>query len=116
MLLDEGVQGLQARLRRDLSYAQWLAQQVEATPGWTLLAPVPLQTVCLRYQPRGLSGDELDRFTLDWANRINQSGQAYLTPAILQGRWMVRVAFGGEATQQADVEALWNLLRQQAEG
>jgi aromatic-L-amino-acid decarboxylase len=116
LLLDEGVQGLQARLRRDLGYAQWLAQQVEATPGWTLLAPVPLQTVCLRYQPEALAGDELDRFTLDWANRINQSGKAYLTPAILQGRWMVRVAFGAEATQLADVEALWSLLRQQAEG
>lgn len=116
LLLDEGVEGLQARLRRDLGYAHWLAQQVQATPGWTLLAPVPLQTVCLRYQPPGLAGDELDRFTLAWVNRVNGSGQAYLTPAILQGRWMVRVAFGAEATREADVESLWALLRREAEG
>ena len=37
----EGVSGLQARLRRDLDNARWLAGQVRATPNWKVLAPVP---------------------------------------------------------------------------
>jgi aromatic-L-amino-acid decarboxylase len=53
----EGVQGLQARLRRDLANAQWLAEQVDATPGWVRLTPVPLQTVCVRHEPPGLVGE-----------------------------------------------------------
>jgi aromatic-L-amino-acid decarboxylase len=111
----EGVRGLQARLRRDLDNARWLAEQVRATPGWRVLAPVPLQTVCVRHQPPGLQGEELDRHTLAWAERVNRSGQAYLTPAVLDGRWLVRVSVGAEPTEREHVEALWRLMRQEAE-
>jgi aromatic-L-amino-acid decarboxylase len=115
LLRAEGVAGLQARLRRDLDNARWLAEQVRATPPWRLLAPVPLQTLCVRHEPPGLPGEELDRHTLDWAARVNHSGLAYLTPAILDGRWMVRVSIGAEATERRHVEALWQLMRQQAD-
>lgn len=111
LLLDEGVQGLQARIRRDLDNAKWLAQQVDQAAGWQRLAPVPLQTVCVRYEPPGLIGDELDRFTLGWVAKINHSGQAYLTPSMLQGRWMVRVSVGSETTQRQHVEALWQQMQ-----
>ena len=57
-LLDVGVDGLQARLRRDLANAQWLKDQVDAAPDWERLAPVPLQTVCVRHVPQALAGDE----------------------------------------------------------
>ncbi len=60
--------------------------------GWRVLAPVPLQTVCVRHEPPGLEGEALDRHTLGWAERVNRSGAAYLTPATLDGRWMVRVS------------------------
>jgi len=108
---EQGVSGLQARLRRDLENAAWFAQQVRASNEWQVLAPVPLQTVCIRHQPSSLSGDDLDRHTLAWAERVNASGKAYLTPAVLQGRWMVRVSIGAEQTERADVEALWQLLQ-----
>jgi aromatic-L-amino-acid decarboxylase len=86
LLRAEGVARLQARLRRDMANAQWLAEQVRATPGWNVLAPVPLQTVCVRQEPPGLEGEALDQHTLAWADRINRSGAAYLTPAVLDGR------------------------------
>jgi aromatic-L-amino-acid decarboxylase len=116
LLRCEGVAALQARLRRDLANAAWLASQVQAAPCWKVLAPVPLQTVCVRHEPPGLQGEPLDRHTLAWAERINRSGAAYLTPAILDGRWMVRVSIGAEATEREHVEALWRLMRQEAEG
>jgi aromatic-L-amino-acid decarboxylase len=105
---------LQARLRRDIGYAQWFAAKVDAAAGWKRLAPVPLQTVCVRYEPQGLTGEQLDAHTLAWVKRINESGKAYLTPAILDGRWMVRVAFGAEATQQSHVAELWELMQAEA--
>jgi aromatic-L-amino-acid decarboxylase len=114
-LKDQGVEGLQARLRRDLENARWLEAQVRATPGWKVLAPVPLQTVCVRFEPGDLSGEALDRHTLDWVNRVNRSGQAFLTPAVLRGRWMARVSIGAESTERHHVEALWRLMRQEAE-
>jgi aromatic-L-amino-acid/L-tryptophan decarboxylase len=115
MIREQGVAGLQQRLRRDLANARWFAEQVRATAGWKVLAPVPLQTVCVRHEPAALEGEALDRHTLDWADRINRSGQAYLTPAILDGRWMVRVSVGALPTEREHVEALWKLMREQAD-
>jgi aromatic-L-amino-acid/L-tryptophan decarboxylase len=108
----DGVEAIRARLRRDLANARWLAEQVAAEPGWRVLAPVSLQTVCLRHEPEGLTGDELDAHTLRWAAAVNDSGRAFVTPSVLDGRWMVRVSVGAEATEREDVAALWELLRE----
>jgi aromatic-L-amino-acid decarboxylase len=115
LIREQGVSGLQARLRRDIANAQWLAAQVRARPRWRVLAPVPLQTLCLRHEPDGLDGAALDRHTLGWCDRINASGMAYLTPAVLDARWMVRVSIGAEQTERRHVEALWGMMQQEAE-
>jgi aromatic-L-amino-acid decarboxylase len=111
----EGVGGLQARLRRDLENTRWLAAEVRKTPHWRMLAPVPLQTLCLRHEPPGVEGEDLDRHTRGWAERVNRSGAAYLTPATLDGRWVVRVSIGAEPTEREHVESLWRLIRREAE-
>ncbi len=115
LIRTEGVTGLQARLRRDLEHARWLAAQVDATPGWERVAPVALQTVCMRHRPPGVDGDALDRHTLDWMGRINNSGEAFLNAAILGGRWTVRASIGMVPTERAHVEALWQRMRAAAE-
>jgi aromatic-L-amino-acid decarboxylase len=115
LIREQGVAGLQARLRRDLANAQWLAEAVREAPSWRVLAPVPLQTLCLRHEPAGLAGEALDRHTLAWVERVNRSGGAYITPAVLEGRWMARVSIGAIATERRHVEALWALLRAEAE-
>src|SRR5262249_16053321 len=74
LIRGEGVSRLQTRLRRDLTNARWLAEQVQATPHWKILAPVPLQTVCVRHEPPGLADEALDRHTQGWAERVNRSG------------------------------------------
>lgn len=115
LIREQGVAGLQARLRRDLANAQWFAEQVQAAPNWRVLAPVPLQTICVRYEPPGLADEALDRHTLAWVERVNRSGGAYLTPATLDGRWMVRVSIGSLLTEQKHAEALWGQMRSEAE-
>jgi aromatic-L-amino-acid decarboxylase len=116
LIREQGVMGLQARLRRDLANAQWFAEQVSATPNWRVLAPVPLQTICVRHDPPRLEGEALNKHTLAWVERINNSGGAYLTPAILDGCWMVRVSIGAIPTERQHVDALWALMRREAEG
>jgi aromatic-L-amino-acid/L-tryptophan decarboxylase len=112
---EQGVTGLQRRLRRDLANTQWFADEVMAAEEWKVVAPVHLQTVCVRHKPVGIDGETLDRHTLDWVDRVNRSGQAYLTPAILDGRWMVRVSIGALPTEREHVETLWKLMRAEAE-
>lgn len=110
-LMDVGVEGLQARLRRDLENAQWLKEQVDAAPDWEHVAPVPLQTVCIRHLKPGLDEAGLADHNLDIARRINDSGKAYLTPSVLKGTQMLRVSIGAEGTERRHVEALWAALQ-----
>ncbi len=114
-LMDMGVEGLQARLRRDLENAQWLKEQVDAAPDWERLAPVPLQTVCIRYFRPGLDDAALAAHNLQIARRINEGGRAYLTPSLLKGKQMLRVSIGAESTERRHVEALWEALQAAAQ-
>lgn len=111
LLRTHGAERLRARLRRDLANARWLADAVAAAPPWRVLAPVALQTVCLRHEPAGVHGDELDRHTLAWLAKVHASGHAWLTPAQLDGRWMVRVSIGALATTHEHVAGLWQRLQ-----
>jgi len=129
-ILDQGVAGLRARLRRDLANAQWLAGEVAAAPDWHLVAPVVLQTVCFRYQPPGVDDrglppggsaaegrrgliDEpaLSAGHLSIARRINESGRAYLTPSVVGGVQILRVSIGAERTEREHLVELWAALR-----
>ncbi|MFN2547448.1 MAG: aspartate aminotransferase family protein [Myxococcales bacterium] len=102
---EQGLENLRQRLRRDLENANWLAAQVDQTRDWERVAPVKLQTVCVRHK-------HADNLAI--ANRVNRSGRAYVTPSVLKGRQMIRVSIGAEATTRAEVAAVWSLLQSAA--
>jgi aromatic-L-amino-acid decarboxylase len=114
VIREQGVSGLQERLRRDLGNARRLAEMVAAAPDWRVVVPVQLQTACIRHEPNDLQGEALDDHTRAWADSINRSGEAYVTPAIVGGRWTVRVSVGAQTTQEADVEAVWQIIQRHA--
>ena len=117
----DGIDSIQQRLRRDMGNARWFAEQVKAEPGWEVVAPLTLQTVCVRHYPLGpdgvrVRGEALDAHTLAWVQRINTSGAAFLSPSILDGEWMVRVSIAVEGTERIHVERLWDRMKQGATG
>ncbi len=120
LIREQGVTRLQRRLRRDLANARHFADEVAATPNWRVVTPVPLQTVCIRHEPvapdgAALDGEALDRHTTAWVEAVNRSGVAYLTPAVVDGRWVARVSIGALTTEAADVAAVWAAIQSAAE-
>ena len=113
LIREYGVQGLQARVRRDMANAQWLKEQIDAAAEWERLAPVPLQTVCTRHVPGALHGDEaaLAAHNLAVVDGVNQGGRFYVTPSLLKGRQMIRVSIGAQATEREHVAGLWHELQ-----
>jgi len=111
VIREQGVSGLQARIRRDLENARWLQDEIARAPQWKLLAPVRLQTLVVRHEPQGLDAAAMDAHTLAWARALNESGETYLTPTLIDGRWAVRVSLGAAATEREHVAALWDSMR-----
>lgn len=121
LLRCEGVERLQARLRRDIDNAQWLEKQITAQQHWRLIAPIQLQTLCVVHEPPGLSVQQTDDHTQRWCEAINASGLAMLTPAMIteagadSARWMVRVSIGALTTERGHVERLWQTMQKYAD-
>ena len=100
----DGVEAIRARLRRDLENARWFAAQVEAEPALAGAGASDAADRVPAARAAGTGGRGLDAHTLAWAAAVNDGGRAFVTPAVLDGRWMVRVSIGAEATERSDVE------------
>ena len=116
LIREQGVAGLQARLRRDLANAQWLAEAGARAPrlaraGAGAAADAVRAARARRARRRGAGSAYARRGSIG----SNRSGAAYLTPAVLDGRWMVRVSIGAETTERSHVEELWSAMRTEAE-
>jgi aromatic-L-amino-acid decarboxylase len=109
-----GAEGIRARLREHLRLAALLAHWVQSAPDFELAAPVPFSTVCLRYRPPGRSAEALDRLNEALLERLNASGEVYLSHTRLHGRFVLRAAIGNLRTTEAHVARLWELLQSEA--
>jgi aromatic-L-amino-acid decarboxylase len=107
-----GAEGLRARLKHHCDLAQQFAGWVDADPDFTRVAPVPFSVVCFRATPRGF---EADGAALDWLNerimeRVNRSGEAFLSHTKLNGQYVIRLAIGHLKTEERHVRRAWDLL------
>lgn len=98
-----GLEGIRAQLRAHIGLARDFVDRVEGHPSFVLTAPAPLSLVCFRH----VDGDEATQAVLD---RVNGSGEAYLTHTRLGGHLTLRLAIGGTRTSAADVDRVWNLI------
>ncbi len=109
-----GASGIRNRIERHIDLARRFASWVDGEPGWERAAPVPFSLVVFRYA--GGRGDpaanELNQRILD---RVNRSGEAFLSHTVLRGRTWIRLAIGNARTRIEHVERAWTLLREAAE-
>ena len=99
-----GREGIQRLLRAHIAWGQEFASWVDAEPRFERVAPAPFSTVCFRYR----GSDEENHALLE---RVNASGQLFLSHTELNGRYVLRVAIGNLATTHEDVQAAWEIIR-----
>jgi aromatic-L-amino-acid decarboxylase len=103
-----GKEGLAQLIHGHIEAAQWLAAQIDATPGWERLAPVPFSTVCFRHRPADTT--DLETHNTAILDTINISGAAFLSHTKLNGVYALRAAIGNQATTLEHVQRLWERL------
>jgi len=110
MLRSFGLEGVREHIRRHVALAGELASWVRADPSFELAAPPSLALVCLRVRTgRGPEADdEASRAALE---RVNASGEAFLTHTVVDGRYVIRIAIGVPTTERRHIEALYQSLR-----
>jgi aromatic-L-amino-acid/L-tryptophan decarboxylase len=103
-----GVAGLQYHIRRHVELAQQFAEWVRRDKDFELAAPAPLNLVCFRHK----SGDAANQAIMD---RLNQSGDLFLTHTKLNGKLTLRLSVGQTHTEARHVLNAWDRIRQEAQ-
>lgn len=110
-----GAEGIRKRIRQHVEMAKELAVWVDEAPGWERVAPVPFSTVVFRYAPAGRTGEEADEMNAAIMDRVNATGELFLSHTVLNGRYCLRIALGNLKTRWEHLERSWELLREAAD-
>ncbi|MCU1501644.1 MAG: putative aromatic amino acid decarboxylase [Ilumatobacteraceae bacterium] len=109
MLRAEGVAVPQEMIRRHVALTAQLATWVRADPRFEIVAPAPLNLLCLRLRADDPAAGDLATDAL--IERANASGEALFTRTVLDGRVALRFSIGGRTTEERHVRGGWELLQ-----
>jgi aromatic-L-amino-acid decarboxylase len=118
-----GREGLQEHVRSGVALAALFEQWVGEEDGWELCAPRRFSVVCFRLAGRDSDSDsdadadadsDSDERNRSLLARVNASGEIFISHAVLDGRFVLRLAVGQLRTTEDDVAQAWDVLRREA--
>ncbi len=108
-----GLEGIRQRLRHHMAMARDFADWVDDHPRLERLAPVPFSVVCFRAVAPGADAEELDAHNMGLLERINRSGEVFLSHTRLDDGIALRVAIGNLRTTRDEVTRLQAIIEQE---
>ncbi|MFZ1454542.1 MAG: amino acid decarboxylase, partial [Saprospiraceae bacterium] len=106
-IMENGMQKYADQIKKNILQARYLAQLIIQNKELSLLAPVPLNIVCFRFEPEKLSeSDILDRLNKEIVMSLQEQGIASLSSTILNGKYAIRVAITNHRSIREDFDIL----------
>lgn len=105
-----GAEGLRAHVRRCVELADGFAESVAGDPRFELNPHHPFGLVCFRPLWPGMSVAESDAATTELMERLNDSGELFLSHTRVRGHVVLRLAVGSPATEEKHIEAAWRRI------
>jgi aromatic-L-amino-acid decarboxylase len=102
-----GAQGIRDRLSEHIRLARLFASWVDGSDNFERTAPVPFSVVCFRARAT-------DEFNAALLERLNGSGELFLSHTKLGDRYTLRLAIGNLHTTERHVARAWQLIQQLA--
>jgi len=103
-----GIEGLQHHVREHVALAHEFAEWVQNDERFELAAPAPLNLVCFRLK----AGDAATESLME---RLNRSGDLYLTHTKLGDQFTLRMSIGGTNTRRKHVKQAWKRIQAETE-
>ncbi len=107
-----GRSGYRDLIESHLDLAQRLADRVDAASDLERLAEVPLNIVCFRYNPRGLSEERLNALNRRLGEELLADGRVYAGTTTQGGKVALRPAIASWRIRPEDVDALVDVVRE----
>ena len=94
-------------MRTAVAHRRGDAEWIEADPNWELVAPQRFSLVVFRR-----SGSDDENAAL--LERVNRSGEMFISHSRLNDRYVLRLAIGNVRTTEDDVRRAWTVLQREA--
>jgi glutamate/tyrosine decarboxylase-like PLP-dependent enzyme len=98
----------------NIELAEQLAQAIDASDDFELLAPASLSIVCFRYRPDAADAAQIDELNRLLLVEVQREGDAYLSNAVIDGRFALRACIVNYRTTAADLDRLLEAIRRAA--
>jgi aromatic-L-amino-acid decarboxylase len=103
----DGVEPVRQMIREHVELTQLLAELVASDDRFEIVAPHPLNLLCLALHDGDAATDRL-------IEQANATGTVLFTRTVLDGRSVLRFSIGARATQERHVRSAWTLLQKLA--
>jgi aromatic-L-amino-acid decarboxylase len=102
-----GAEGIRERIREAIRLSALFASWVDAAPGWSVVTH-NFSLVCFRRDGSDGENDAL-------MNRVNQTGEIFISHTKLNDVLVLRLSIGSDRTKEADVRTAWEVLQRCAQ-
>jgi aromatic-L-amino-acid/L-tryptophan decarboxylase len=111
-----GANGIAARIREHIRLASLFADWIDEHQHFARLAPQNFSVVVFRYEPAGVRDEvAIDAVNARMVERVNASGEIFISHTKAKGRYAIRLAIGNLRTTEVHVRRAWQLLREAAD-
>ncbi|NOZ62034.1 MAG: amino acid decarboxylase [Calditrichaeota bacterium] len=109
-----GTQKIQQVIQRHIAWAQELAKAISNHPDFEMTAPTPFSTLAFRFHPQSFAEDQLNELNEKLLEKINATGEVFLSHTKLRGKFVLRLAIGNLKTTRDDIFLAWQIIQRQA--
>ena len=103
---EHGIRKFGRLIEQNIAQARYLAERIDAEAALERLAPAPLNIVCFRYNPGGLTDAGLSALNQELLVRLHESGVAAPSYTTLGGKYCLRAAIVNHRTRTEDLDLL----------
>ena len=101
-----GTDKLAQVIQQNIEQTRYLAEQIDRQPRLELLAPVPLNIVCYRFNPGGMDKEQLNHLNREILMQLHEQGVAAPSYTTLNGQYAIRACNVNHRTTLPDLDAL----------
>jgi aromatic-L-amino-acid decarboxylase len=114
VLREFGAEKLRTIIDHHIKWAQELESEINQTDNFEMLAPVPVNLLCFRFNNGKMTEDELNQFNEQLLKKINASGKIFITHTKLNGKYILRLVGGHPELTKGHLKRAWELIQEMA--
>jgi len=107
-----GIEGIQDTLRKHISIAKNLEEEIKKDNRFEILAPVNFNLICFRYNPGNIDEETLNNINESLMHNLNKTGKIYLSHTKLNGKFTLRIVTGQTYLRIENVRKAWELIKE----